>query len=121
MREILHFDAFNGDVVDVDEGVQDILAHHYPRRRRNAGRNEYPKVPNTAGRFLMKSGTFGDDPYFVDEEKKRKRTLATSLMYRELGIDPDGVRKRQKRSLGQVCVTFIRWKKGNFFFFFFFF
>ena len=51
----------------------------------------------------MRLGKFGDDPYFVDEQKKRKRTLTTKLMYRELGVDPDGVRKRQRRSIAQVC------------------
>lgn len=53
----------------------------------------------------MRQGNFGTDPYFVDRLKKRKRVFSTGLMYRELGVDSHGARKRAHQSLAQVSGT----------------
>lgn len=50
----------------------------------------------------MSEGHFGTDQYYVDRLKQRKNSLATNLMWRELGVDPYGVRKRANQYISQV-------------------
>ena len=103
LRDILNLDTWQGGTVGEDsDDLGDVF-----RRRRRIGRrpteNNYPKPPSEEGTRLMGSGLFGSNPYYVDELKKRKRAIATRLMWRELGVYPDGVRKRERRSIAQVC------------------
>lgn len=75
----------------------------YRRRApRRAGGEQFPKVPSEAGRVLMSSGDFGSNAHYVDELKKRRKALATKLMWRELGVDVNGARKRATQSISQV-------------------
>lgn len=75
----------------------------FSRQKRSKGRNaEFPKVPSDAGTELMGSGDFGDNSHYTDELLKRKKSLATKLMWRELGFDAAGVRRRTTRSISQV-------------------
>lgn len=50
----------------------------------------------------MSQGHFGTDQYYIDRLKKRKMGFATNLMWRELGVDSHGVRKRAGQSISQV-------------------
>jgi WD repeat-containing protein 23 len=75
------------------------------RRRRTAG-HAFPKVPSENGRALMNSGSYGNNLNHVDEQKKRKKTLATKLMWRELGIGTPSNQKRDVRTVFQVRHAF---------------
>ncbi|EED13777.1 WD repeat protein [Talaromyces stipitatus ATCC 10500] len=67
----------------------------FRRRRRNrTARHAYPNVPSENGIALMNSGLYGNNPNYVDEAKRRKKKLATRIMWRELGIGSPGERKR---------------------------
>ncbi|KAJ5548981.1 hypothetical protein N7513_006215 [Penicillium frequentans] len=115
LRHILHSNGFtttniseNFEVDDEDEDDDD-FDYPGPLRQRlrhwRAGRtDQFPKVPSDEGTELMGEGHFGTDPHYVDRLKKRKKVLATHLMWRELGIDPYGVRKRANRSLSQHMI-----------------
>jgi WD repeat-containing protein 23 len=72
------------------------------RARRSTERVTLPPVPNPEGKKLMGEGHFGTDHFYGDRLRQRKKFLATSLMWRELGIDTDGVRKRASQSISQV-------------------
>jgi WD repeat-containing protein 23 len=50
----------------------------------------------------MGEGQFGTDQHYVDRLKKRKMGFATDLMWRELGIDAYGVRRRADQAISQV-------------------
>lgn len=51
---------------------------------------------------LMGSGDFGRNSHYVDDLKKRKKALATKLMWRELGINTNGMRERSSQLISQV-------------------
>lgn len=89
---------------DVDDGSG--YASRRPRRE------QFPKVPNEAGRELMGSGDFGNNSHYVDELKKRKKALATRLMWRELGIDVNGPRTRPTQSISQVSAQRLEYKNN---------
>lgn len=72
------------------------------RARRSTETLKLPPVPNPEGKKLMSEGHFGTDQFYGDRLRQRKKFLATSLMWRELGIDTDGVRKRAGQSISQV-------------------
>lgn len=78
------------------------------RNRLRAGRSaesaKLPPVPNPEGKKLMGEGLFGTDQFYGDRLRQRKKHLATSLMWRELGIDTDGVRKRAGQSISQGLI-----------------
>lgn len=95
------------DETDMDEEDEDYMGDFRARlrRRRPTQTNQFPKVPSDEGTELMREGQFGTDPYFVDRLKKRKGVFAEELMWRELGMDSYGVRKRANQALSQV-----RWK-----------
>ncbi|KAJ5965685.1 hypothetical protein N7481_012399 [Penicillium waksmanii] len=78
-----------------------------PRPRRTGSADHFPKVPNDKGTELMGGGQFGTNPYFVDRLKKRKGVFATNLMWRELGTESYGLRRRAGQSLSQVKWTLI--------------
>lgn len=88
---------------DDEESDDDYLRafRHRIRMRRNGG-DQFPPVPNPDGIQLMGEGDFGTNEYYVDRLKKRKACFATNLMYRELGVDTYGVRKRADSFLAQV-------------------
>ncbi|CAG8043261.1 unnamed protein product [Penicillium salamii] len=65
---------------------------------------ELPPVPNPEGKKLMSEGHFGTDQYYVDRNKQRKNGLATNLMWRELGVDVHGVRKRANQAISQSLI-----------------
>ncbi len=71
-------------------------------RRTKAGKDEFPKVPNDLGRQLMDSGMFGSNEYYLERSKRRKSKLASRLMRRELGLEPDARRKRFNMLMAQV-------------------
>lgn len=56
----------------------------------------------------MGEGQFGTDQYYVDRLKKRKTGFATNLMWRELGVDAYGVRRRADQAISQVSGLRIR-------------
>lgn len=72
------------------------------RPRRTGGADQFPKVPSDEGTELMGGGQFGTNQHYVDRLKKRKRAFATNRMWRELGIEPLGLRRRADQSLTQV-------------------
>jgi WD repeat-containing protein 23 len=63
---------------------------------------ELPPVPNPEGKKLMSEGQFGTDQNYLDRLRQRRKGLATNLMWRELGIDTQGARKRADQSMSQV-------------------
>ncbi|KAI9733329.1 MAG: hypothetical protein M1834_003413 [Cirrosporium novae-zelandiae] len=77
-----------------------------PRQRRSlkSGLDKYPKVPSDIGRNLMNSGQFGNHEYYRSSFKNRRRKLATKLMWRELGYEFGGKRKRESRILVQDLI-----------------
>lgn len=92
---------------DVDDG-----SGHFGYASRRPRREQFPKVPNEAGRELMGSGDFGSNSHYVDELKKRKKALATRLMWRELGIDVNGPRTRATQSISQVSAPRLEYKNN---------
>ncbi|CAG7970780.1 unnamed protein product [Penicillium nalgiovense] len=74
------------------------------RARRSTETLKLPPVPNPEGKKLMREGHFGTDQFYGDRLRQRKKFLATSLMWRELGIDTDGVRKRAGQSISQGLI-----------------
>lgn len=93
---------------DDDSNESGYFVYGRPRRPRQ---DRFPKVPSEAGRELMGSGDFGSNSHFVDELKKRKKALATGLMWRELGIDVNGARRRATLSIFQVSNRY--WSAGT--------
>lgn len=74
------------DSDDQDSFIPMLRRHVRAARRRPPA--ELPPVPNPEGKKLMSEGHFGTDQYYVDRLKQRKKSLATNLMWRELGVDP---------------------------------
>ncbi|EEA19496.1 hypothetical protein TMatcc_009633 [Talaromyces marneffei ATCC 18224] len=73
-------------------------------RRRRAERHPPPKVPSENGIALMNSGFYGNNTSYVDEAKRRKKKLATRIMWRELGIGAPGERSRDTRLVFQDLI-----------------
>jgi WD repeat-containing protein 23 len=71
-------------------------------RRRRPARHPPPKVPSENGIALMNSGFYGNNPSYADEARRRKKKLATRIMWRELGIGAPGERRRDTRLVFQV-------------------
>jgi DDB1- and CUL4-associated factor 11 len=65
-------------------------------------RHPPPKVPSENGIALMNSGFYGNNPSYADEARRRKKKLATRIMWRELGIGAPGERRRDSRLVFQV-------------------
>ncbi|BDD63393.1 hypothetical protein MAP00_008288 [Monascus purpureus] len=105
LRDILHFDGWHGDTLfdDDDNDLGELLRHRMRTRRRTTD-NKYPKPPSEQGTELMGSGLFGSNPCYVNTLRKRKRTIATKLMWRELRIYPDGAWKRERCSMAQDLI-----------------
>ncbi|KAJ5377477.1 LEC14B protein [Penicillium cataractarum] len=91
---------------DLEEPDEDFILAMTARLagRRRRPKFVWPKVPSEEGTKLMRSGHFGTEPYYVDRIKKRKEVFATSLMWRELGIDSHGVRIRADQSISQTMI-----------------
>lgn len=89
-----------------DEDFMPIFRNHLGAR--SAESTKLPPVPNPEGKKLMGEGHFGTDKFYGDQLRQRKKSLATSLMWRELGIDTDGVRKRAGQSISQVGQVYTR-------------
>lgn len=110
LQHILHSNgwATNLPGEEEDDDEEDDIDYFPPAfRRRNQGRwpkerASFPKVPSDAGTELMSEGHFGTDQYYIDRLKKRKMAFATNLMWRELGVDSHGVRRRADQSITQV-------------------
>ncbi|KAI9368802.1 WD40-repeat-containing domain protein [Aspergillus egyptiacus] len=95
------FDDHYDDDDDYEEyGIRG-LGRRVPRR---TGPPQYPKVPSDEGTKLMRSGTFGSEPSYVDERMKRKKSLAGRMMWRELGIDGYGLQRNKVRSISQELI-----------------
>lgn len=105
LRPPLHYNGWHADSVgDDDDDDDDFGLFGYRRPARRAGTDQFPPVPNEAGMELMGSGDFGSNSHYVDDLKKRKKALATKLMWRELGIDTLGTQRRTAQSIFQVGV-----------------
>lgn len=90
------------DMAEDDDGY-DYNAGRFARIRQNCTvRHAFPKVPSEYGTRLMNSGFYGNNPHHVDEAKRRKKKLATRMMWRELGIGTPGERRRDTRLILQV-------------------
>ncbi|OJJ43475.1 hypothetical protein ASPZODRAFT_74378 [Penicilliopsis zonata CBS 506.65] len=107
LRQILNPNAWRGGIAtgnDDDYDDDDIGSFTYRRRRRRAENIPYPDVPSKDGTELMGSGDFGSNSYYVDESKKRRKTLAHRLMWRELGTGTVGARRRAAQSVFQDLI-----------------
>ncbi|KAF9889788.1 hypothetical protein FE257_006878 [Aspergillus nanangensis] len=105
LRHILHSNAWRGNFVEEDDNDDDEFGFfRYRSRARRSGNHSPPKVPSEEGTKLMSSGDFGSNQYYVDKLKKRKRTLATRLMWRELGLDVSGAPKRDVQAVTQGVI-----------------
>lgn len=103
LRHILHYNGWRrGTLGDEDEDDEEFGFLRYSRRSRRSGAENLPKVPSDEGTELMRSGDFGEDPYYVDMLKKRKKTLAAKIMWRELGVDVSGRHRLAVQSTAQV-------------------
>lgn len=103
LRHILHYNGLHdANVVEEDEDDYEFGFFGYRRRARRSGGQQFPKVPSEEGEQLMGSGDFGSNPHYVDRLKKRKRALATKIMWRELGVDVSGPQRRDMQSITQV-------------------
>ncbi|GAB1195880.1 hypothetical protein APSETT444_005145 [Aspergillus pseudonomiae] len=94
LRHILQYSRAGGQMDD-DEDEDEELAGFFGfrRRARRGGGDPAPQVPSEEGAKLMASGDFGSNSYYTDELKKRRKSLATRTMWRELGIDLSGPRQ----------------------------
>ncbi|KAL4860794.1 hypothetical protein BDV12DRAFT_204686 [Aspergillus spectabilis] len=111
LRQIFRYHGFtpgpagivDDDYDDVEEAEYGILGlgRRVPRRR---GPPQYPKVPSDEGMKLMRSGIFGIDSTYIDERMKRKKSFAEKLMWRELGIDGQGLQRSKVRSIAQDLI-----------------
>jgi WD repeat-containing protein 23 len=90
---------------DDDEEEEEFGGFFGYRRRIQRGRGDpAPEVPSKEGAKLMASGDFGSNSYYTDELKKRRTTLATRTMWRELGIGLSGGPRKEVQSISQVSV-----------------
>lgn len=87
-----------------DDDDDDIVFDYRRRPARRGGSDQFPKVPSEAGMELMGSGDFGRNSHYVDDLKKRKKAFATKLMWRELGIDTNGLLGKASQSISQVSI-----------------
>ncbi|KAL3466719.1 WD40-repeat-containing domain protein [Aspergillus heterothallicus] len=112
LRQIFSYNGFapgargaqfidDDDDSDEDEPVYGYLGSGRAPRRR-PGPPQYPKIPSDEGMKLMRSGTFGSDPSYIEERMKRKKSLAEKIMWRELGLD--GLRTNRTRSIAQDLI-----------------
>lgn len=114
LQHILHSNGWAtnpADEEDEDEEDPDYYVptfRHRMRTRRTRGEPQFPKVPSDAGTELMGEGHFGTDQYYVDRLKRRKMGFAAKLMWRELGVDSYGVRRRADQAISQVSRLPIR-------------
>lgn len=92
----------NNTNLDEDDNDDNDIFDYRRRPARRGGSDQFPKVPSEAGMELMGSGDFGRNSHYVDDLKKRKKALATKLMWRELGIDTNGMRERSSQLISQV-------------------
>ncbi|KAJ5930454.1 hypothetical protein N7466_005947 [Penicillium verhagenii] len=99
-------DDFEGE--EEEDEDEDFLYPGHVRHRLRSWRgrpaDQFPKVPSDKGTELMGDGHFGTGQHYVDRLKKRKKVLASHLMWRELGVDSYGVRKRANQSLSQHMI-----------------
>ncbi|KAB8248400.1 WD40-repeat-containing domain protein [Aspergillus flavus] len=95
MRHILHYSRAGGQMDEDEEDEEEELAGFFGfrRRARRGGGDPAPPVPSEEGAKLMASGDFGSNSYYTDELKKRRKSLATRTMWRELGMDLSGPRQ----------------------------
>ncbi|KAL4912389.1 WD40-repeat-containing domain protein [Aspergillus aurantiobrunneus] len=110
LQQIFRYPGFTPGPGIVDDDYDDDEEEEYgilglgrrvPRRR---GPPQYPKVPSDEGMKLMRSGIFGADPTYVDERMKRKKSLAGKIMWRELGLDGQGLQRSKVSSITQDLI-----------------
>lgn len=90
------------------------------RRRRTKGSSiSVPAVPSECGQRLMATGTFGDNEYYEDKLRKRKKRLVRRLMYRELGTQSTTPNRMNKLisqvwpSNDQICEILMSRSSGS--------
>ncbi|OQD77248.1 hypothetical protein PENDEC_c003G07048 [Penicillium decumbens] len=110
LQHILHSHGWASNAADEDDDDEDDPDYYVPtfrhrlRTRRARGDPQFPKVPSDAGTELMGQGQFGTDQHYVDRLKKRKMGFATKLMWRELGVDSYGARRRADQAISQNMI-----------------
>ncbi|KAJ5555073.1 hypothetical protein N7535_007518 [Penicillium sp. DV-2018c] len=116
LHQLFHPSDFPGDTGESEEEEQSVsdedisdeglmfMFRNRRRARRSSKLPQYPPVPHPEGEKLMREGHFGTDEHYVDRLKKRKKALATRLMWRELGVDTYGVQKRADQSISQGLI-----------------
>lgn len=107
LQHILRSNGWSNNLASDDEDDESDEDFDAPfirrmRPRRTGGADQFPKVPSDEGTELMGGGQFGTNQYYVDRLKKRKRVFAQNLMWRELGTESPGVRRRADQSISQV-------------------
>ncbi|KAE8150497.1 WD40-repeat-containing domain protein [Aspergillus avenaceus] len=107
LRHILHYNGWQGGgAMDGDEEDDDELGALFGlrRRARRGDGDPLPTVPSDEGRKLMASGDFGSNSHYLDELKKRRKSLAMRTMWRELGVDVSGNSRRDVQSISQGLI-----------------
>ncbi|KAL2009074.1 hypothetical protein VTN00DRAFT_7268 [Thermoascus crustaceus] len=89
---------------DDDYGLPYGGLRHRRRQTERPREDIFPKVPSDVGTELMASGNYGSNTHYVDELKKRKKRLATKLMWRELGVEPMGAQRRAAQAMPQDMI-----------------
>ncbi|KAJ5572537.1 hypothetical protein N7450_009521 [Penicillium hetheringtonii] len=109
LQHILRSNGWSNNLASDDEDDESDEDFDAPfirrmRPRRTGGADQFPKVPSDEGTELMGGGQFGTNQYYVDRLKKRKRVFAQNLMWRELGTESPGVRRRADQSISQQLI-----------------
>lgn len=103
LRHILHYNGWRGGTLGDEDDDDEVFGFlRYSRKSRRSGAENLPKVPSDEGTELMRSGDFGENPSYVDMLRKRKKTLAAKIMWRELGVDVSGRHRVAVQSTAQV-------------------
>lgn len=105
LRHILHYNGWRGGTLGDEDDDDEVFGFlRYSRRSRRSGAENLPKVPSDEGTELMRSGDFGENPSYVDMLRKRKKTLAAKIMWRELGVDVSGRHRVAVQSTAQDLI-----------------
>jgi WD repeat-containing protein 23 len=99
-------EAEDDDEEDSDDDFMPMFRNRL-RARQPGEVAQLPPVPNPQGKKLMSEGQFGTDKNYLDRLRQRKKSLATNLMWRELGIDTQTAQKRADQFMLQVSQIYV--------------